>query len=439
MPGMLWRGSILVGLVGLGCTPVPQTAVPTPVMVATPAEVVATGEADTEVTLAGRLCGGRTPCAVRRTRRAGVDAGGQALTVVSLDLGAAGDDTEGLHEEAWSDNFSPAERGRCRPIEYWLVVGELRAPTKTVQLLQVCNEGNGAHGLGEDTVTIADNRFEHGSSGGSNWRWSRSRTVMLAPLRVREASVDGAFALGSNRELRRWSFDRFAGDTAWYSPPCDPSTGEPVEVAEASQVDLVYAAIPAVVIDAAFASGWQQTGLGRCALTVAAADRATDATLRVVADATTVLYVELEDDHFTRGDQLELWFADAAAGYMDHCLASEAAGLRQWTIGVSDGRVLAGHGGPEVAALTVERSGASPLRLRISPRAGFAALGVVYLDRDDGEATPLRLATSALVPGRRETLGRLETIDPLVATCEVVAGRLEPVLHAFAGPGPLLQ
>lgn len=437
---------MLVGLVGhgwLGCTPVPQTATPTPVAMPVErpvaVEVVAEDEVGTEVTLAVRLCEGRTPCVVRQTRAAGVDAGGQALAVVSLDLGAPGDDTEGLHEEAWVDNFSPAERGRCRLIEYWLVVGDPRAPARTVSLLHVCNEGNGAHGLGEDTVAIADNRFEHGSSGGSNWRWSRSQTALLAPLRVREVSHDGSFALGPNRELRRWSFDRFAGDTAWYSPPCDPSTGEPVEVAEASQLDLRYAAIPAVVIDAAFASRWQQTGLGRCALMVAAAERATDATLRVVAEGTTALYVELEDDHFTRGDQLELWLADAAAGYMDPCLAGDAAGLRQWTIGVSDGRVLAGHGRPEVGALTVERSGASPLRLRISPRAGFAALSVVYVDRDDGEPTPLRLATSALVPGRRETLGRPETIDPRVATCEVVAGRLEPVLHAFAGPGPLLQ
>lgn len=46
--------------------------------------------------------------------------------------------------------------------------------------------------------------------------------------------------------------------------------------------------------------------------------------------------------------------------------------------------------------------------------------------------------TSALEPGRDDTLGALAEIDPQAAGCAVVVGRLEPVLRIFAGPGPVL-
>ena len=439
MPAMSWSGSILGGLagcVGLSCAPGPQVAAPSPMLPARPAGVVAAAEpvVDAGESLRARLCGARAPCGLRRTRAAGVDAEGRALAVVSVELGAGGAADGSFTEEAWVDQFTAAAQGQCRSVEYWLVVGEPQAPVMQVPLLQVCNEGNGAAGLGEDTVTIAEDSLEHASFGGSNWRWSRTQRLELAPLRVREVSFDGSFALGPNRQEGGWSFDRFAGATAWYSPPCDRAGDRPLEVEEALQVEFSYSAIPAVAMDAAFVAGWKQTGLGACALTLGTD---TDARVRVVAAGATALYVEIEDDQVTRGDRLELWLADEAASYMDHCLADEPAGLRAWEIDVRDGRVVAGHGRPAVAGLTVERG--EGLRLRLAPREGFAAVSVVYVDRDDGEAQARRLATSALVPGRRETLGRLETIDAAAASCAVVAGRLEPVLHAYAGAGPVLR
>lgn len=437
---------MLVGSVALACSPNPQVATPTPGPTPTatqpkpPSQVEVVGPGVAEIDLRARLCGTRAPCGLRRTRAAGVDAGGQALAVVSVELGAGQGEGagEGLEEEAWVDSFSAAPQGKCASIEYWLVVGDPRAPTATTLLLHVCNEGNGAAGLGEDTVTIGVNSLEYTSSGGSNWRWDATRRIELAPLRVREVSSSGSWVMGPNRQQHSWSFDRFAGASSWYSPPCDPESGEPIAVEEAAQIESVYSPIPAVAIDAAFTTGWQALGLGRCALTLTAAERPADATLRVVAAGAT-LYVELEDDEVTNGDRLELWLADAGASYMDHCLGAGSAGLRQWSIGARDGRVTAGHGRPEPAALAVERSGTGPVRMRLTPRGGFAALSVVYVDRDAGERTPLRLASSALVPGRAETLGRLEAIDAAAASCAVTAGRLEPVLHAFVGPGPVLR
>ena len=53
------------------------------------------------------------------------------------------------------------------------------------------------------------------------------------------------------------------------------------------------------------------------------------------------------------GTTVELTSSSAATvtgdGSTDGSEAGEPAGLRQWTIDVSDGRVIAGHGQPEVA------------------------------------------------------------------------------------------
>ena len=147
----------------------------------------------------------------------------------------------------------------------------------------------------------------------------------------------------------------------------------------------------------------------------------------------------LADDDFTREDRLELWFGDRGPDYMEHCLTGEPTGLRQWVIEVREGRVLAGHGQPEIAGLSVARAGVGPMRLRIEPRSRFTGVTLVYVDRDDGESGPRRLTTSKLEPGRGETLGALAIVDPQAAACAVVAGRLEPVLRTFVGPGPVLQ
>ncbi|MBK7829024.1 hypothetical protein [Nannocystis sp.] len=450
------RGVIAGGAL-FACAPTAPIAAPVAVRTvesAGPGVPAAPAAADPGPALQARVCGERSPCEVRRARAAGQDPAGRTLTVLSVDLGSRSPRSDapaevattddGFAEEGSQDSFWPGASGRCREIEYWLVVGEQRAPEAVQQLFSVCNDGNGAAGLGEDTVTIGDDSLEHASSGGSNWRWSSTRRFELAPLRLRERSGDGSFVFGPNVERRSWSFDRFAGEVSWYSPPCDRATGEPSEVAEGSQVELTYSLIPAVAIDAAFTGGgWKEAGLGGCALALkdGSPGGPNDAAMRVVAaagEAATTLLIEVEDDQLTPGDQLELWLAEPALNYMDHCLGDTAGGLRQWSIGVVDGRVLAGHGRPEPAALAVERA-AQGLRLRLTPRGSFAALTLVYVDRDANERSARRLATSPLVPGRRETLGGLQAIEPEAASCAVIAGRLEPVLHALAGPGPVLR
>ena len=61
--------------------------------------------------------------------------------------------------------------------EYWLVEGT----AKPHLLLKLCNDGYGAAGVGEDEITIGDNRFTHFQAGGSNDRWETTETIRLSP------------------------------------------------------------------------------------------------------------------------------------------------------------------------------------------------------------------------------------------------------------------
>ncbi len=67
--------------------------------------------------------------------------------------------------------------------EYWLL------GAKPVQILALCNDGYGAAGVGEDTVTFANNRMTHDQNGGSAWRWSNTTVYSLSPFRA--VSTDG--------------------------------------------------------------------------------------------------------------------------------------------------------------------------------------------------------------------------------------------------------
>lgn len=465
MIGRIWLASL--GLT-LACKPAP-VRVPAPRAVPAPAVVAA--PPPTTVELAARLCEGLPDCRIRKQRPAGADRQGRALTVVSVDRGwlardpdAAGPTGDGLAEiveEEHGDSFSPGPGG-CRQFAYWLVVGDPAAPISVQPILELCNDGNGAAGLGEDSVTISDNTLEHSSLGGSNWRWNFKKVVELAPLRLRSVEHDGYFAAGDNTEARRWSFDAFAGEVRWYSPPCN-AQGSPQDDAGATRREYAYAAIPTLALAPAFVDGgWKHSGPGRCALAIDAAGQQghiihgqpgapEDASLRVVAAPIgeaagegVVLFVELTDDRWVgpgarwlTDDHLELWVGETRPSYMDHCIDADRP--QQWAIRIADGRVFAGHGKPDPAAITVERHTVGErVRLRVQLRRSPAALTVVYSDSDDGKAQERLISSSALTFGRLETLGALLPIDPGAATCRVEGGELVPVLLPHTGSTPLL-
>ena len=119
------------------------------------------------------ICGPRTSCKVAKAYEAGKSAAGAPLAVVEIHLGLA-DKPKDQDEGCLNGN------ARDGGVEYWLLDGTA-APK---QVLQLCNDGYGMAGVGEDEVEVGPNRLVHRQSGGSAWRWSMDITYSLVPFRA---------------------------------------------------------------------------------------------------------------------------------------------------------------------------------------------------------------------------------------------------------------
>jgi hypothetical protein len=119
------------------------------------------------------ICGQRTSCRVEKTHDAGKSPEGAALSVVEIRLDLA---------DKPKDQDQGCINGNARDggLEYWLLEGTA-APK---QVLQLCNDGYGMSGVGEDEVEVGPNRLVHHQYGGSSWRWSMDVTYSLVPFRV---------------------------------------------------------------------------------------------------------------------------------------------------------------------------------------------------------------------------------------------------------------
>jgi len=119
------------------------------------------------------ICGQRTACKVAKTFDAGRSPTDTPLSVVEVRLGLADKPRD-------QDEGCISGDGRDGGVEYWLLQGT--APPK--QVLQLCNDGYGMAGVGEDDVEVGPNRLVHRQSGGSSWRWSTDVTYSLVPFRA---------------------------------------------------------------------------------------------------------------------------------------------------------------------------------------------------------------------------------------------------------------
>lgn len=119
------------------------------------------------------ICGTRTTCKVEKTYDAGKSAAGASLSVVEIHLGLS-DKPKDQDEGCLDGNM------RNGGVEYWLLDGT--AAPKLV--LQLCNDGYGMAGVGEDEVEVGPNRLVHHQYGGSAWRWSMDVTYSLVPFRA---------------------------------------------------------------------------------------------------------------------------------------------------------------------------------------------------------------------------------------------------------------
>lgn len=119
------------------------------------------------------ICGQRTTCKIEKTSDAGKSPADSPLAVVEIRLGLA-DKPKDQDEGCINGN------ARDGGVEYWLLDGTA-APKR---VLQLCNDGYGMSGVGEDDVEIGPNRLLHHQYGGSAWRWSMDVTYSLVPFRA---------------------------------------------------------------------------------------------------------------------------------------------------------------------------------------------------------------------------------------------------------------
>jgi hypothetical protein len=388
------------------------------------------------------LCAKREPCHVVETLDAGKDARGQALQVKHLNLGWAGIDTAG---QSLGRKFGPGGRkakgsraeGECEASEWWLV-----APPRPAQLLlSVCNDGYGAAGVGEDTVTVSDNQFTHERTGGSREKWSTTRTLRLSPLQLMNESqrTSSASVSGEVKEDGDfWDFDGLRGEVIRAAPDCESGESSPGERT------LPY--LPQVQVERGFLQeGWKQAGLGTCALEsghflLGNQDDPKDAALKALLVASDTLLVEVRDDKWTgpstkwlNDDHLELWLAPHAPEDLTGCGKPAKEQLPvQWGIRLVDGKVFPAFGSPK-QPLGVERAelpGKKGYQVKVKLPMPFKGISVVYSDSDSGKKQELMLATSLVKFGRPETLNSVRVVHPQEATCAVKQGELAVV------PGP---
>ena len=417
------------------------------------------------------------PCALVTEHDAGTDARGRKLSVALFLVGYPARDTEegdGEHEGATGadeaetatepvapprdtgisfaadgETFSMNEYGSCFAYEYWRVVREDGHIVESDRVAQICNDGNGAAGVGEDSVKVGANSFEIASSGGSAWRWSEGATYSLSPF-VRTAQSSGEhWSVAFHRQESHVDWEAFSGGTEWTGQACGPG-GEPSDEEDSMVLEYAYDWIPSVPLDPAFvANGWKTTELGACAASidtsgqkghvVSGRPRASgkDARVRVLAARSGELFVEVRDPEIhgpsarpSTDDHVEVWSAPALPAWDARCIdPKSSAGVVSWEVRIADGKVTPGFGKPAAASLVVERAAdaTGAVRLRLGVPRGQGALTIAYADSEVAGKIARRIATSGLVDGQLATLGQVSSVEDH-ARCLVKGGALVPEL-----------
>lgn len=397
---------------------------------------------------AKRTGAGTAPCHAAGWWSGGTDGAGRELVVVKLALF----DPPGV-----GDDIERRQAGACDHYEYWLVPiaeGRIGAPQL---LLGLCNDGYGASGVGEDSVEVSANTFQHSQSGGSAWRWSEAVSVSLSPLRPRSIETNSFWTLDAHFHSTRFDWDAFRGRDAWYTPYCRADGNMDTDLPDSDDVsvggglefppDYAYASelVPAVTLDPKFVQSPGSVELGACALTLdsgkttgflldGAPGEPSDGSLSVVAQADGMrAFIQVRDDVLTvrpqrAFDRLELWSSEGEAPRSGaHCIEPPKAQISTFDIDMV-GRVERKRGRGRAPKVSVVNAGSGVRRFVLSWQKPPERLSFVYADSDDGTSMKRRFATSILRPDNADSLGYLHAIQPGDATCAVQGGRLEPVL-----------
>ena len=377
-------------------------------------------------TVAQAVCDQRTPCTEVRQTPAGHGPDGHELVVVEVLLS----------DTPVDEAQQPAWGGPCEPFEHHLVRLHDGEVVDHRLLLELCNDGYGASGVGEDHIVIEPNRFSHDQNGGSSWRWSQGRTVQLVPDQELEVWSSTYISPMGNESRTRWGWTTLSGEVHTTLVACDD-----LESYDTAEDDLAVL-LPIV-------PPWPDGGPGGCAATLDSSDTRglvvhgepgePDDARMAVALVGDQLQVRVDDDTLTtadrwiHGDHLELWLPDGPRTDSGRC--TEPWPARQWGIDL-DGVVHAGHGTPSVrdlsATATRDEHGTT-WAIDLPP--GSDRLTVVYSDSDDGASQERLLATSTLRAGDAHSLGSVRDLRPSgVCTPEGIEALREAIVPQAPPP-----
>lgn len=379
-------------------------------------------------------CEGEARCTVVGRTAAGRDAEDVPLFVVEINRGRYAYETGTPTEDP--------DAAACELREFWLERASVYELTLTL-----CNDGYGASGVGEDGITVGENRLVHDQYGGSAWRWSAHRVFQLYPRRELRADDQGFWAVGRNVEQRTFDFATFQGRVDWYAPVCGPEENEgggEIGVLPPGRVRS-YLVLPILQVDAAVDPARHDLGPcatrldgseGRSFLLEGAPGSPDDAWLELLAAASGEVTVVIHDDAFVPGgDRLTIHVAEATPTYFDACLDPTTA-YRTYVYDAATLEVLEGEPSEAGIRAGVARS-LRFVRLPLGVEPGGGGLTVAYTDADVLDAPERTFASSAFRDGDASTLGARSFELATRVTCALVRDGLtrrvvdEPVLPGF--------
>ncbi|MDP9196554.1 MAG: hypothetical protein M3O22_07310 [Pseudomonadota bacterium] len=376
-------------------------------------------------------CLGRERCQMVKTHNAGTGADGEQISLVETRV-ASPPGTEPFAACGRTQDVSGGQ-------EYWRLVMGKKDKSWSMDsqpVLTICNDGYGAAGVGQDTVTVSANTLRRVQSGGSADRWEREETLNLSPLYLKAWRECGWYNGTGDSYATAGSADPFIVRSWWaegkkgVEPHC-PDTSDPK-----TATGLV---LPVVPVEGGVPEG---TSLGSCAMDVTdrtgfyIVGKPGKAFFRTVATDDGGLYVQVQDPalvnsakSWVRNDHVEVWVFDPVD-------QTEDAGF--WQIGVLpvEGTVVTGYGKPaalpKVRRWTTTEAGqpVTVLHLQwpgleyLTGQQGTAQVAVLYSDSDTGERQDRLLGTVPVKYADARTLGGTAHM-PL--TCGVRNGRLDVI------------
>lgn len=384
------------------------------------------------------LCAGRAGCHVEKTYDAGLTDDGELLEVVELGI----------------DNPGNAETP-CSPKRREFVLSSRHLPPGTerdetgiidaieptyTSIFSVCALGYGNSNVSEPEIKVSENLLTFSHYGGSSSRFEAAYKVQLSPLQVIEQSncVFDHLRPGFNAaemNLKDLIIDghrkRFActadGDMPDVSPTACNLKKQHTQFLSIPLIEVPLPAGNAAAINVTDCGARVDSSGKSGFITYGKASEPSDAQMTAIFTDPTTLVVTVIDDIFYENDKswvtsdhLEIWTGPTAFDCED-----PNAKPTQWAIMPLDGKVIKARG-PDDRTPTVqaqlnvtEPKAPTPMTFVVRFAEMPQRITVVYSDSDDGRFQERLIATSALLPGKNETLGEIQPLAKEAAQCEL--------------------